>query len=226
MNLIRHSCQEGKYINPNTEKYWDNMLKSRKDLIFKSPIFLEKHKIIASKLKKISGKILDIGFGYGYLEEIIEKQNIDLLVYGIDISNYAVEFAKKSYKGNFKKSSIYKIPYKNIYFDCVAAIDVLEHLPKNKTDFALSQINRVLKVEGTLVVSVPLNESNNDRLANGHLRIYNSDLIKNELIKSSFKIEEEIYLSAFSNMYYFKNIINKFLKIRKSNLIILICKKK
>ena len=222
MKLKRYCCQEDNLPNPNTDKFWDEKLKNNRKIILKSPVFIHKNKLIISQLKKISGNILDIGFGYGYIEYLIEKLNLNLSVYGIDISNYAINFAQKFYKGDFKKASIFKIPYKNNFFNCVLAIDILEHIPKNKIDISLLQIKKVLKNNGLLIVSVPLNESKKDKLLNGHLRIYNHNIIKNELKKSSFEIKKEIYLFAFKDRYFIKNLINKFLKVRKPNLVVLV----
>jgi ubiquinone/menaquinone biosynthesis C-methylase UbiE len=194
--------------------------------MFKSPIFIHKNNIIFNNIKKINGKLLDIGFGYGYIEELIKNSNLKLSVYGIDISDYAVNMANKSYKGSFKKNSVFNMKYKDDFFDCVLALDVLEHFTKNKIKIALAKINNILKINGILIVSVPLNESNEDRLKNGHIRVYNFDLIKNELVENGFKIVKVKYLYAFKNMYFLKNLVNIILNVKKPNLVILITKKK
>lgn len=226
MRPVTYNCQDVNLSNPNTGRFWDEKIRNSKKIIYNSPIFIHKNKLILSRLDKISGKILDVGFGYGYIEYLIEKHNLNLSIYGIDISNYAINFAKKNYKGVFKKANIFKIPYNVNFFDGVMAIDILEHLPKNKIYIALSQIKKVLKNKGLLIVSVPINETKKDRITNGHLRIYNHDIIKKELEKLHFEVKEEIYLFAFRNNYFLKNLINKLLKIRKPNLIIIVATKK
>ena len=93
--------------------------------------------------------------------------------------------------------------------DIVLVLDVLEHLPTNKTYEAYSELIRVLKPGGTLIVSVPLNEGLEEMLKhgknpNGHLRAYTPDILKTELKLSGFKIIRECYLFAFSKLYFLK----------------------
>jgi ubiquinone/menaquinone biosynthesis C-methylase UbiE len=46
-----------------------------------------------------------------------------------------------------------KLPYADETFDCVIASEILEHIPQD--DAAITELIRVLKVGGTLAVSVP-----------------------------------------------------------------------
>ncbi|HLC56854.1 MAG TPA: glycosyltransferase [Candidatus Nanoarchaeia archaeon] len=60
----------------------------------------------------------------------------------------------KDCKGfNFKRGSITDIPFKPNSFDAITAMEVLEHVEDR--DLALNNINRVLRKDGTLVISVP-----------------------------------------------------------------------
>ena len=96
MKLKRYCCQEDNLPNPNKDKFWDEKLKNHRKIILKSPVFIHKNKLIISQLKKISGNILDIGFGYGYIEYLIEKLNLNLSVYGIDISEGMLQTARRN----------------------------------------------------------------------------------------------------------------------------------
>lgn len=55
---------------------------------------------------------------------------------------------------NVIRASVEKLPFKDDSFDCSISLDVLEHLEKSKE--AINEIIRVTKHDGTIVVSLPL----------------------------------------------------------------------
>ena len=104
--------------------------------------------------------------------------------------------------------------------------------PHNHTFEALSELFRVIKKNGNLIVSVPLNEGlqmliSNNINPNGHVRVYTSSLIKAELKISGFNIIDEQYLYAFKKNYKLKKfIVTRFIKnYRKPNNIIIVARK-
>ena len=225
MKHQRYLCQEDNLNNPNTRYFWNKkILNSKKNLIW-SPIYTQKNNWVVKELKNFSGKILDIGIGYGYLEDLIIKYRLQLHLHGIDISNYAVTSARKKFKGIFKIANINKIPFRRDYFNCVVALDVLEHLFESKLPNALLEVKKILKKDGIFIVSVPLNESNKDKLANGHLREYTADIIKTEIESAGFSVYKLKYLYAFKTNVLLKSIINNIFKFKQPNLIILLAKK-
>lgn len=219
-------CQEDKLYNPNTSDFWDKKIHDLGEEILKSPIYKNKNDLIVKSIKKASGNIMNVGFGYGYIEKLILQNNIKLKLFGIDISKYAVDNVNKLYKGTFKVASINKIPFKNDLFDIVLALDVLEHLPEKNILIALKEIYRITRKGGKFIVTLPVNESNEDKLNNGHLRDYTFDLIKKELEKSGFFVVNSKFLYAFKSYYYFKSLINRIFHIKKPNLIIVFAIKK
>ena len=70
----------------------------------------------------------------------------------------------------------------------------------------------------------PMNEGlgEMDNNPNGHVRDYTEFLVKAELKIAGFKILESEALYAFTNFYYFKKLLSKFLKNRwqQNNIII------
>ena len=66
-----------------------------------------------------------------------------------------------------------KLPFKTNEFDCVLFIDVLEHL-KNRNQ-ALSEIHRVLKKEGNLLITVPNVDTSWKKLQKKHGLFYYTD---------------------------------------------------
>jgi SAM-dependent methyltransferase len=81
-----------------------------------------------------------------------------------------------------------RLPYADETFDCVIASEILEHVPQD--DAAIDELTRVLKVGGTLAVSVPrwlpervcwlLSDEyhSND---GGHVRIYRASQLRDKI---------------------------------------------
>ena len=100
---------------------------------------------------KIKKKILDIGCGDG---SFIKKFEKCCEVFGVDVSSRAVKIAKEAgitaYEVDVSRE---KLPFESEYFDIVYMGDVLEHLVN--PDFAIHEVARTLKSNGSLVLSTP-----------------------------------------------------------------------
>lgn len=96
-------------------------------------------------------KILDVGCGPG-TDALIFIKEYGLKFYGTDI--YEDKNIKRL-RLNFKKGSIYKIPYKET-FDYVFVHDVLHHVDekhsKEKHLVALKELGRVVKKKGLIII--------------------------------------------------------------------------
>jgi len=101
--------------------------------------------------KQRSGRILDIGCGDGSFSTRFKEY---CKVFGIDISQNAVDLAKKAGISAYKADiSCQELPFDNEYFDIVYMGDVIEHLLD--PDFAVCEVARVLRSNGVLVLSTP-----------------------------------------------------------------------
>lgn len=212
--------------NTNSGKMWDVLNFSRREL-HNSPIYKDKILQITKYLQDKKGNLLNVGFGNGVLEQRINNYNL----FGIDISEKSVKNIKRKIEGDFRVGNILRIPYKSNLFDCVLCLDVLEHISPRNTFKALKEINRVAKKNSILIISVPLNEGLEEMLQNGinpnaHVRVYTENILKMELKISGFDVEKLIFLSAFNKNYSIKKLINGFLNLRESNLLIVIARKK
>src|SRR5438067_432547 len=63
-------------------------------------------KIASSYIPKQAIKILDVGAGYGFVEELLEKDD-RLKIYGIDISQEGVQLLSKRFQGEFKTGIVH-----------------------------------------------------------------------------------------------------------------------
>ncbi|HKB88221.1 MAG TPA: methyltransferase domain-containing protein [Patescibacteria group bacterium] len=215
----------------NSIYFWEQLTSKNMRMLSSSQIYKNKIRIVVNCVQNMHGKLLDIGFGHGGVEEKL-KMNPNLDLFGIEISKMLVDKIRKSVDGTFKVGNIYGLPFRSNYFDFVLALDVLEHLSTDKTFKAYQEMFRVLKKHALLVASVPLNEDleemlRNGKNPNGHLRTYTPDIIKMEMRLSGFKVLYVKYLYAFSRFYFLKSlIVNLFpYKIKKPNLMIIFAEK-
>ena len=99
--------------------------------------------------------ILDLGCGEGQDVKIILPYGVNYI--GLDISLGMIEKAKEQFgsknKIKFLVGNANKLPFKDETFEKILCSEVIEHIPDYKK--ALNEIGRVLKKEGTLVLSTP-----------------------------------------------------------------------
>ncbi len=212
--------------NPNTPRVWDGVLFLQNASLLGSPFYLDKINKVSDILQNYEGKFLDIGIGMGNLENMLINRNIDLKIYGVDISPKAIANVKNKLKGFFYVSDIFKLPFNRSFFEVATVLDVLEHIYQKDALQALNEISRVLKKGGGLIVSVPLNENlsklnKEKRNLNHHLREYTFEILERELNLAGFQVREKKYIYAFETLYGIKTFLMKFIpKFRKPNLLI------
>lgn len=214
--------------NPNTPKFWDQLIHKHEESLLKSEIYKSKNRIVLSNLNRVTGKLIDIGAGYGYIEKLIKDAKLPLTLYGIDISNSAIEKLKMNFGKNFKIGKVTNIPYKDNYFDVALVLDVMEHIERRFAANSFMEINRVLKKKAMLIVSVPLNDTKNDMKRNGHLRKYTIESISKEIKVGGFEIINKVELIAFKRFYELKSFVVKIFPIlnKRPNLVIVVARKK
>lgn len=233
--LRTYSSGYSEIRDKNTSELWDLLNRANCTLAEdKNPMLKDRLRLTANMINGDNLKILNIGFGSGNLEKIYFARKKNFNWCGIDISRESVKKALKKYpNGKFEVGNIKDINSKNSSFDYVVALEVLEHIRPVYTFKALGEINRVLKPEGKIIISVPLNEGLEVMISKGdnpnaHVRIYTPSLIKAELSIAGFKILKEQVLFAFSKFYKIKTFISKYLirGIRHPNNIIILAQKR
>ncbi|NCO97006.1 MAG: hypothetical protein COY38_03345 [Candidatus Aenigmarchaeota archaeon CG_4_10_14_0_8_um_filter_37_24] len=101
---------------------------------------------------KNNGNLLEVGCGVGNFLKEAEKY---FRITGVDISEYAVNEAKKSFRGKISVGNIEEINLESNHYDVIVVFDLLEHLknPRN----TIEKLYKSLKKEGILIGSVPNN---------------------------------------------------------------------
>ena len=90
-------------------------------------------------------KILDVGCGKGFLLFDFLKVIPDAEIYGIDISEYAINNSKEEIKNHLQVGNAIKLPWPDDYFDLVYSINTFHNLHNYELDKALREFERVGK---------------------------------------------------------------------------------
>jgi SAM-dependent methyltransferase len=109
------------------------------------PTYIAKLEYVRGWLNRLPSttRVLDAGCGEGVL---IDEYAGRLAIEGLD-ANYT--------SPDIRHGSVCALPYPDAAFDRALCLDVLEHLPFDQQSLALSELYRVLKPGGELLVSVP-----------------------------------------------------------------------
>jgi SAM-dependent methyltransferase len=101
------------------------------------------------------------------------------------------------------------LPYADETFDCVIASEILEHIPED--DAAIAELIRVLKVGGTLVVSVPrwlpervcwlLSEEYHSN-EGGHVRIYRASQLRDKITRGGMELTHAHHAHALHSPFW------------------------
>jgi len=105
-----------------------------------------------------AGSLLDVGCFAGSFLSLVPQSQFARQV-GVDILRSQVEYARARYGTAFREfhhladlSGLAGIPGQ---FDCITAIEVIEHLQPAEVDALLAQISRKLRPGGRLVITTP-----------------------------------------------------------------------
>ena len=160
-------------------------------------IFFEDHcddKYVDKFLKDLSGtKILDAGCGVGRECKFAQEKGFEAT--GIDFAKEIIKEAKNKYsKGNFEVMDVTSLSFQKESFDGIIFINTLFHLPKEQIDLAFSELNRVLKKDGNIllifqegdtemIIAEPLKEGSYT-----YMHHYTFEFIKSKLNEYNLKI--------------------------------------
>ncbi len=129
-----------------------SLLKSEIDPAFAKRAQLIFEEIVRRKPKRI----LDAGCGRGFYVNALSRFKFPEVIGGLDINQKYLKIAKKhayDKRVKIKQGNLYSLPYPDNYFNFIIASEILEHLSDDKR--ALSELKRVLKKGGVLIITVP-----------------------------------------------------------------------
>ncbi len=137
------------YDNKNLKDYSEKSVFEQNDTRISLMKYYLKNIININNDKKF--RILDLGCADGE----IYKEYTDICdFFGIDISESFLDKAKENgYKTYLLDIEKEKLPFDNNFFDIIIMGETIEHIVN--TDFFMTEINRVLKLEGNLIISIP-----------------------------------------------------------------------
>lgn len=110
----------------------------------------KKQKEIIKKYFKLmeNDLVLDLGCGPGEFSPLFEKKNY----IGIDVNKKDIVYASKKYDKKFLVADAKKLPFADSYFNKILVMGVFHHLSEVDCLFVMSEINRVLKDRGEVLV--------------------------------------------------------------------------
>lgn len=106
----------------------------------------------AVRILRSGQRLLDIGCGDGLLGTLVQDRFSE--VYGVDIADMAVERAQlRGVKARKVNLNIEGLPFDDNYFDNITCLSTLQFV--YDIIFVLRECNRVLKLGGNLILTVP-----------------------------------------------------------------------
>lgn len=119
------------------------------------PFTLERYKQFYKFMPNNTKYILDIGCNTGRGGKVLKEKNNNLIISGLDVVKDRLDrLPKDVYQNNIYGPST-QIPTEDCSYDAVVAGEFIEHLYPMDVDKTLSEIFRVLKVGGKLLLTTP-----------------------------------------------------------------------
>ncbi|MFA6436962.1 MAG: class I SAM-dependent methyltransferase [Candidatus Paceibacterota bacterium] len=152
------------------------------------------------KKYKMSGNFLDLGCAFGFLSKRVIPYFTN--VYGLDISEYAISRAQNQTDSvRFVSADLNKktLPYNDNYFNCVAALDIIEHT--ESTENTLKIITKKLAPNGYLIIGFPVRDTVMGKIVGifdkdpTHISIVNRKTLKEQILKAGLSVVEQHYFT-------------------------------
>lgn len=185
---------------------------------------------VATEYLQPESKVIEIGFGDGYLLSLLQKR---YQTFGADISQEIIDnVAKKMPKVSFRRIDVGGgLPFSDNSFDGLIASEVLEHMTDAELSKCTEEICRVLKKGGIAILTFPAEENMKEgecycpACGNvfhrwGHKQYWNRKLIMNRF-KAFSKIEVHDFFVRFEGkvlseyligyiMHAARSVVNRF----------------
>jgi 2-polyprenyl-3-methyl-5-hydroxy-6-metoxy-1,4-benzoquinol methylase len=163
-------------------------------------------KIISMAKIKKSDSVLDLGCGEGFLLSMLPQTK---KITGIDISKHALSRAKNIVENKGLKANLFFGDAQNLNvnetFDKIMCSEVLEHVPKPRT--VMKNIHKILKDNGTLVVSIP------DETRIQNIMVIIKSLRLDKILFAARKKEKYDWHLHHGNVKFLKDISKDYFKV-------------
>ena len=160
--------------------------------------FVVRQKFFAREIRKLglarNANILDLGTSTGTNLQMLKDLGFTNVT-GLDLSPEAIRFCAQKGLGPVIEGSIESLPFTDNAFDLVLATDVIEHVDHDLK--AVSEINRVLRPNGRVILTVPAFPSLwglQDEVSH-HKRRYRMKPLKEIVRQSGLREEKNFYFN-------------------------------
>lgn len=111
-----------------------------------------------------NSKILDVGCAKGFMLYDFQRLIPGISIQGIDISEYAIENAKKEVKEFLQVADARRLPFEDNSFDLVISITTLHNFDEEDMEIALKEIMRVTKKDAFITLDAYRNDEEKVRM--------------------------------------------------------------
>ena len=127
--------------------------------------------------------VVDAASGSGYGTSILAESAA--YAYGLELDKEAINFAYKHYKAEnlkYLQGSINNLPFSDNSIEVVVSFETIEHVSEKLQFDFLTEIKRVLKKDGVLIISTP------DKLIYSDKPGYNNEYHVKEFYRDEYSI--------------------------------------
>lgn len=103
-------------------------------------------------------RILDVGCGKGFLLKDLLLENKNLNVFGLDISQYAINNSEEEVFGRIHLGTAESLPFPDDSFDFVISLNTIHNFKRNNAIKAVKEIERVSRGKSFIQVDSFYNE--------------------------------------------------------------------
>ena len=207
---------------------------------FRKSLEKRRLRVIADLLpRKETERILDAGCGSGWLSEMLSAQgrSIHAVDLGLDSIKRASSRIKRiqnpDYCNNifFALGDVYRLPYSDGCFDAAVASEIIEHIEKPVAAF--HELGRVIRKDGTLIVSTPYREEieqvlcihcNKKTPVNAHLHSFDETTLETLLNDAGFTVQRTmLYVNRPAERFGLAGVTSFFPHVIWSMLDTILC---
>jgi SAM-dependent methyltransferase len=150
-------------MRPDEVNYWDGIAKARDGKVFDN---IWKRLEIVSRISKfdlIGKHVLEIGCGMATAFAALRVVTLGHIDYvGTDLSPQYCKEVGDIFGMRVVQTDIQRIPVDTGVFDYCFCLDSLEHVRPEDRNAGYKEISRVLKPKASIVLNIPLDESQHD----------------------------------------------------------------